>query len=117
MPAISTDQFETEFKQFAALSKKHSRFDVRWEDRKPFLNDRTASTGFDRHYIYHTAWAARVLAQTRPAFHIDIGSSLYFAGIASAFIPIRFYDYRPADLRLSSLTTASADLLNLPFPN
>ncbi|HUO10669.1 MAG TPA: DUF268 domain-containing protein [Phycisphaerae bacterium] len=115
MAAISAEQFEAEFREFARLSAGDSRFDVQWEDRKPFLNDRTSSTGFDRHYIYHTSWAARVLAEIRPARHVDISSSLYFAGIVSAFVPVDFYDYRPADLRLSSLSMASADLQRLPF--
>jgi SAM-dependent methyltransferase len=115
MPAITPEQFETEFQTFSRLSAGSSRFTPRREDNKPMLHDRTSSTGFDRHYIYHTAWAARVLAETRPAFHVDISSSLYFAAIASAFVPIRFYDYRPANLRLPGVTTNSADLLHLPF--
>jgi SAM-dependent methyltransferase len=35
----------------------------------------------------------------------------------SAFIPVRFYDYRPARLPLSNLTSEHADLLALPFPS
>ena len=70
---------------------------------------------FDRHYVYHCAWAARILAQTRPNLHVDISSSLYFATMLSAFMPVKFYDYRPADVQLSGLTSESADLLALPF--
>jgi SAM-dependent methyltransferase len=112
---MTAEQFEAEFHQFARQSAGATRLELRWEDRKPFLHDRTAATGFDRHYVYHTAWAARVLAELRPAAHVDIASSLFFVGMVSAFIPVTFYDYRPADLRLSGLATASADLLNLPF--
>ena len=96
---------------------KARRFALSWGDRFPCLNDKTATTDFDRHYVYHTAWAARVLAQTRPEFHLDLSSSLYFCGMMSAFLPVRFYDYRPAQLVLSNLSTESADLLALPFPN
>jgi hypothetical protein len=106
--------FESDFAEFSRLAT-NPRFPLRWEDRHPCLNDKTAATGFDRHYVYHTSWAARILAQTRPAAHIDISSSLYFCGIVSAFIPIHFYDYRPADLQLSRLTSQSADLMALPF--
>ncbi|MHB8727697.1 MAG: DUF268 domain-containing protein [Sulfuricaulis sp.] len=88
---------------------------VKWCDRSPYLQDRTPETGFDRHYIYHTAWAARVLAGTKPAKHVDISSSLYFSGIVSAFVPIEFYDYRPAALHLDQLKSGPADLLALPF--
>ncbi|MGB9180439.1 MAG: DUF268 domain-containing protein, partial [Pyrinomonadaceae bacterium] len=73
------------------------------------------NTDFDRHYIYHPAWAARVLAQTRPDSHVDISSSLHFCTLVSAFIPVKFYDYRPAKLQLSNLTSEAADLHALPF--
>jgi len=33
----------------------------------------------------------------------------------SAFVPVKFYDYRRADLRLSNLSSESADLMALPF--
>jgi SAM-dependent methyltransferase len=110
--------FERCFAEFQQLANRAGdRLSVRWEDRYPCLNDATATTGFDRHYVYHTAWAARVLAQTRPAEHVDIGSSLYFAAIASAFVPLRFFDYRPAALRLSNLSSDEADLTRLPWPD
>jgi hypothetical protein len=79
------------------------------------LWDATKTAGFDRHYIYHTAWAARLLAKTKPRVHIDISSSLYFNAISSAFVPIRFLDYRPAALELSGLTCEHANLMSLPF--
>src|SRR5437773_1531148 len=90
--------FAAEFHAFQAASQsRKERFALRWEERLPFLADKTATTEFDRHYVYHTSWAARVLATTRPARHVDIASSLYFVGIVSAFIPTTFYDYRPAE--------------------
>jgi SAM-dependent methyltransferase len=93
------------------------RFIARWRDRYPCLDDKTAKTGFDYHYIYHTAWAARIVAQNRPVYHVDISSSLYFCALVSAFVPVRFYDFRPADLRLSHLTSEPANLMGLPFAN
>lgn len=94
---------------------KDDRFSLRLSDVYPCIKDKTIKTGFDRHYVYHTSWAARVLAETKPEKHIDISSSLYFAGIVSAFVPIEFYDYRPADISLSDLKTGEADILKLPF--
>lgn len=91
------------------------RLPVRDEDIYPQLADRTASTPFDRHYLYHPAWAARVLARTRPAEHVDISSILQFATMLSAFVPTRFYDYRPAPLDIPGLTCGAADLAALPF--
>lgn len=108
--------FKLEFDRFARLSDTCSqRFSLRWEDRHPCLNDNTAATEFDRHYVYHTAWAARVLAETNPQVHVDISSSLYFCSLMSAFLTVEFHDYRPADLGLDNLTSNAVDLLALPF--
>jgi SAM-dependent methyltransferase len=109
--------FREEFDAFERLSAADApgRFDLRWEDRHPCLEDKTPTTEFDRHYVYHTAWAARALARTRPASHVDISSYLYFATLVSAFVPVKFYDYRRADVSLSGLTSEAADLLALPF--
>lgn len=106
--------FRSEFRQFRAASDQ-ARFAVEWSDRYPCLDDRISTSNFDRHYVYHTAWAARVLAKTKPARHVDIGSYLYFATLVSAFVPVRFLDYRPAQVVLPGLETGFADLLALPF--
>lgn len=98
------------------FKKSHDgRFILRPSDFYPCIRDKTITTGFDRHYVYHTAWAARVVKEINPEFHIDISSSLYFSGIISAFIPVRFYDYRPAKLSLSDLESKEGDLRHLPF--
>jgi SAM-dependent methyltransferase len=81
------------------------------------LNDRSTETPFDPHYTYHPAWAARVLARTRPAKHVDISSILCFGTIVSAFVPVEFYDFRPAPVLLSNFTSASADLTRLDLPD
>ncbi len=112
---------------FNELKKKtgDNRFSTYIKDIFPITGENTPYTSFDRHYIYHTSWAARVVQEIREQVssstskqefkHIDISSSLYFCGIVSSFIPVDFYDYRPADLRLEGLKTASADLMKLPF--
>lgn len=92
-------------------SKK--RFDIK--DEIKCLNDKTSQTPFDRHYIYHTAWAARVVKTIAPVVHHDVSSLLYFSTILSAFIPVKFYDYRPAQLNLDNLSSHKADLNKLPF--
>jgi SAM-dependent methyltransferase len=108
--------FKTEFGLFNELTTHtEQRFISLWKDRYPCLDDRTSTTGFDRHYIYHPAWASRILADTKPSVHIDISSSLHFCTLVSAFIPIKFYDYRPPELMLSNLISDHADLQALPF--
>ena len=109
-------KFKTEFKKFISLlNDSQSRFILRWSDRYPCLEDKTQMTSFDHHYIYHPAWAARILSQTKPAYHIDVSSSLHFCTIVAAFIPVKFYDYRPAKLYLSNLTSDHTDITALPF--
>lgn len=92
-----------------------SRFAVSRKDRRFYYFDATITTDFDHHYIYHPAWAARIIAKSKPDLHIDISSSLYFCTIISAFIPVKFYDYRPAKVYLSNLTSDHVDITALPF--
>ena len=109
-------QFFIALKQFKQIQGHPSaRFKVAWSDRWLHLRDATATTGFDRHYVFHTAWASRVIADTRPSQHVDVASSLYFVSSISAFVPTRFIDFRPADLGLCGLSSESGTLLELPF--
>jgi SAM-dependent methyltransferase len=109
-------KFLTEFNSLAhQAGLTRQRFDLEWKDRHPCLDDRTSATSFDPHYIYHTAWAARAIAGCRPSEHVDISSSLYFCSLVSAFVPVSFYDFRPAPLRLSGLSCRQVDLTRLPF--
>lgn len=109
--------FYKQYFSFKSLAKNQKRFAFRWKDRWPCLYDSSGTTGYDRHYIYHPAWAARILARQNPKEHIDISSTLHFCTLVSAFIPVKFYDYRPANLFLSGLVSEKADLIKLPFKN
>ena len=109
--------FLKDYFTFKKLQTNNERFLIQWKNRYPQLYDKTNGTNFDRHYIYHPAWAARVVKKINPEFHTDISSSLAFCSMLSAFIPVKFYDYRPADLVLSNLESKKGDLLSLPFEN
>lgn len=103
---------------FRYLSKDtKKRFTIPLGNVMPCLFENIPYTRFDTHYVYHTAWAARKVREIGAQEHVDISSSLYFSSIVSAFIPVRFFDYRPASLRLSGLTSASTDLTRLHFDN
>lgn len=102
-----------EFFKFRRTGKK--RMTVKFRDAYPCLSDKLKTTPFDQHYTYHPAWAARILAKTKPTEHTDISSILNFGTVVSAFIPVKFYDYRPAELNLSGYTSGFADLKKLPF--
>lgn len=105
--------FLNEFRRFKRLAD--DRFRIRFADVHPCLTDKIKRTPFDAHYTYHPAWAARKLQVIRPAVHVDISSILSFCTVASAFLPVRFYDYRPATLNLSDLETGFQDLTRLSF--
>jgi SAM-dependent methyltransferase len=107
-------QFYSELVKFNSEQKLSSRA-LAVERLIPFLNDSTSNTSFDPHYIYHPAWAARILQKTNPEYHIDISSTVTFCSIVSAFIPIHFYDYRPANIQLNNLHMDQANLMCLPF--
>jgi Caenorhabditis protein of unknown function, DUF268 len=109
--------FREEFDRFGELAGSAPRLPMRTIDVNPQLSDRASVTPIDRHYTYHPAWAARILARTRPNKHVDISSTVNFCVIASAFVPIDFYDFRPAPVKLDGLYTGSADLTQLHFPN
>ena len=105
-------------KDYLVFTKNPSpRFSTRISDFYPQIKDKTIGTNFDRHYIYHVAWAVRKVLALKPEFHTDISSSLYFCSTLSASIPVKFYDYRPAKLILSNLNCEHADLTKLPFSN
>jgi len=84
------------------------QFALRTGDLHPCLPE-----SFDRHHLYHNAWAVRILTRLRPSLHI--GSDLRFATLVSACIPVRHYDYRPPSLQLENMTSQFADILALFF--
>jgi len=108
--------FHKDFKLFSELGAKSTcRFVLDQKNWYPCLYDKTTNTGFDFHYIYHTAWAARTLKKINPSVHTDISSYLYFSTLLSAFIPVNFYDFRPANVILPDLKMQHADLCHLHF--
>lgn len=107
-------QFYSELAKFN-IEQKLSARGLEVERLIPFLNDSTPNTSFDPHYIYHPAWAARILQKINPETHIDISSTVTFCSIVSAFIPVHFYDYRPANIQLNNLQMEQANLMCLPF--
>ena len=83
----------------------------------PILDESSADITYNTVYLLHSGWAARILAQTLPEHHVDIGSCSYFVTIASAFVNLAAYDLRPMDIPLPGFKTGVADLTNLSFPD
>jgi len=101
--------------EFIRIKRDATEWDCHFIDLLPVLSDNTTSMGFDTHYVYHTGWAARVLNEYAPTEHVDISSSIMFCSIASAFLPIRHYDYRQPILNISGLICGNQDLGKLTF--
>lgn len=109
-------QFSEQYRELQSQApKKAPRFDLSWADRRMQLLDATPGLGFDRHYVYHMAWAARIVADTRPAQHTDISSHVNFCTILSAFVPTVHYEFRLPELSLPGLECRQADLVALPM--
>lgn len=106
------DQF-SEFRHKALGTD--DRFKLDWEQRWVCLGDDRPTTSFDRHYLYHMAWAARKIAEQKPEQHHDFSSHLHFASMVSAFVPTTLYEFRPPNLQLDQLGCATADLTQLPM--
>jgi SAM-dependent methyltransferase len=115
LKALSSPKFIGQYLGYRSLAKAAGTTQPSLSRIRPILDEATPQTGFDKHYVYHTGWAARILAETRPEHHVDIGSSLFFVSIASAHTPITHYDYRPPEIDLPNVKTGSADLTSLPF--
>jgi SAM-dependent methyltransferase len=88
---------------------------VRLADAYPCLADRVASTPYDPHYFYQSAWLARRVAAAVPALHVDIGSSVLMLSVLSARTPTVFLDYRPLRAGLPNLHCVAGSGVRLPF--
>lgn len=108
--------FYSQFWKFK-ISAKDSEFSTDFSDIYPCLDEAGATHSFDGHYVYHPAWAARIIRKTQPKIHTDIASTLHFSTILSAFVPTHYYDLRKLNLELSNIDTKVADLTKLPFRN
>lgn len=84
-------------------------------DLQPCLGDWSTHTPFDAHYFYQGAWLARRLARSKPAKHMDIGSSVLTMSVLSAQVEVTFVDYRPLKASLPGLTSVAGDILNMTF--
>jgi len=113
---MTPEQLEQNFQLLCNQSSSDNRFIPTRDNWSPRLDEDTETLNFDRHYVYNVGWAARILAETKPTKHVDISSLDYFVSVASAFVPIDFYEFRRTPIKgLTGLTCGTADLTSLPF--
>lgn len=112
-PSIRPEVYEAQLQAFVAECSR-SRPEFQGYFRYPILDEATATTPFDPHYVYHVAWAIRKIADAvragQCAEHVDVSSSLNFCTTVSALVPTRFIDLRPATIALDGLTCAPGNL-------
>jgi hypothetical protein len=113
---MSPDEYLAAVRTFVLQQEAtQKRFEILEQHLTPILNEDTPTTEFDHHYVYHQAWAARALRRIQPSLHHDFSSAIDFSVIASAWTPLVFCDYRPAELHLPGLGTKREDLMQLSF--
>lgn len=105
------------WRDYFKYKKENKRFKIPFIELWPITCDKTEYTNFDGHYTYFPAWAIRKVLNIKKEKnidkHIDFSSSLHFCANLSAYLPVEFYDYRPAKLSLSNLKSEHADLTDL----
>lgn len=85
-------------------------------DSYPCLSDWVASTPFDPHYFFQSAWLCRALQMRPPANrHVDIGSDVRMIASLSAFVPVDFVDFRPLQVALPNLRCLAGNITELPY--
>ena len=121
-PSAASDaaeqQFINDLERYEAMtSRENPRFPLDRRALLPCLKEKTDVLDFDRHYFFHTAWAAAVLREINPPVHTDISSTMHFIAVISAFVPVNYYEFRAPDIHMDNLKTGSADITALPFPD
>jgi SAM-dependent methyltransferase len=70
---------------------------------------------FDANILFPTAWASRIIKKYMPVIHYDISSDLNFIATISAFVPVKYYEYRNLDFVLGNVELHKIDINALPF--
>lgn len=81
----------------------------------PCLRDRTESTPLDPIYFIQDTWFAGLIAQRRPAHHVDVGSSAKTMALVAQFVPVTMVDIRPVPLTVPNFVFVQGSILALPF--
>lgn len=106
--------FYTDYLRFLRkLSKSQNKRGFKSVERVAKIGENTETTEFDRHYLFHLAWAARKIVALKPKKHFDFSSSLYFSTMISSIVPTEFYDFRPVKIQLSNFSAKQGDLTRL----
>ncbi len=89
--------------------------EVSLADAYPQIHDRTATSAIDSHYFHQDVWAARRVAELRPARHVDVGSRVDYVGFLTAITAVTFVDIRPLEVEIEDLTSVAGSIVDMPF--
>ncbi len=91
----------------------------RWKNIYPRLDDRYQSSGsIPGHYFYQDLWAARLVYDSKPEVHYDIGSSIAgFIAHVSVFNKVKVIDIRPQSYKIENVEFIQGDITDLNIEN
>lgn len=81
----------------------------------PCLEDDNAVQWAHNYYFYQDCWAAKQVFREKPAYMVDVGSTVLLAGILSQFTRCISIDIRPVMAKMDGLVPLAASVLQLPF--
>ena len=85
------------------------------ESLRPFLFERTATTGVDPHYFYLNLWATRRIIESGVTEHVDVGSQIAFVSFLSCVLRVTFIDIRPLAVQVPNLEPRAGSVLAMPY--
>jgi len=103
------------FRDWTKYSKLPGAEPIRIRDTYPCVHDKTPTTGFDAHYFYQDIWAFKKIYQTKPDYHVDVGSRVDFIGFLTAITRVIFIDIRPFMVTLENFDSIKGSILCMPF--
>lgn len=86
-------------------------------DTYPILDEKTKKTKIDKHYFYQSAWAAKLIYESKTEKQVDVGSQINLIGDLCAFTKVTFIDLRPLDAKLENLESKKGSILKMPYKN
>lgn len=81
----------------------------------PKISDKTSVTQISYSYFYQDTWGAEKVFQTKPNYHVDIGSTALLVGILAGYTRVCSVDVRPLPVTLPNLEAKKGSVTALPF--
>jgi len=103
------------FRDWIKYSKLPGAEPIRILETYPCIHDKTQTTGFDAHYFYQNIWAFKKIYETKPYYHVDVGSRTDFVGFLTTITKVIFIDIRPLMATLENFDSRKGSIVSMPF--